>query len=514
MRTLQLTRPEETLEEYQIAVQLYARDQHRVSRTERRQAMRDAAVELGLPAEYLRRAAVILRARRMARARWWRRAGESFRSSVAVGMVLLFGWYLHHPLVDDGVSSAAPPRAAAPARSEAARQPASPPIGTPFPVDLHRWANQALTRPMLNICGNDLSGLGAGMHELAGVPFRADGAILVGPGETGAPGLPVRVPRRVVGIRIGRKADRLFFLHGAHFVFPTMYGVKIGAYVIRYADGKRQQVPIRAGVDVGDWWESGAGATEAQVAWTGSCAAAAGAGTRVRLYMVRWENPRPAVKISQLEVETGDQPAGFKVPAPFLVGVTAARDLPERSAGLQGSRGTSGVDQVSGNLLVNGSFEEAGAVSDLGILPFGLIALPGWRLVRGTVDVVPASYWQSAPGQGDHSLDLAGTPGAATLEQTFPTRRGREYCFSGWLAHNPTHGATPEGRADVFINGRLLTQLRHHNAGATSGRMGWQRFTCRFRARSARTTLRLTDVTGSDIYGLALDGLAVTPRGS
>jgi hypothetical protein len=510
---LRQSRPDESLDEYRVAVRLYARDQRRLDRTEQRRALCDAAAELGLPAEYLHHAAVILRARRMARARWRRAAWQALQFAATIALMLWMGRLASITSDDDTVSGPRPYPSPV-SRNEVARQPAPPPTGICFPVDLRRWTNHPLTRPMLNIPGNDLSRLGAGVHKLTGVPFRTDGTILVGPGETGAPGIPVRVPRRVSGIRVGRKADRLFFLHGAHFVFPVMQGVKIGTYVIHYADGARQRVPIRAGIDVGDWWETGAGATRAAVAWTGSCAAAAGAGTRVRLFMLRWENPRPAATISRLEILTGDQPAGMKVPAPFLVGVTAARDSRDRPAGLQGIRRNSPANQVRGNLLANGSFEGVGTASDLGILPFGLIGLPGWRLIRGTVDIVPACYWQPAHGQGNHSLDLAGTPGAAMIEQTFPTRPGRDYLFSGWLAHNPEVHAAPEGRADVSIDGRFLTQLRHNDSRATRGSMRWQRFTVPFRARSARTTLRVTDVTGSDVYGLALDGLAITRQGS
>jgi hypothetical protein len=167
-----------------------------------------------------------------------------------------------------------------------------------------------------------------------------------------------------------------------------------------------------------------------------------------------------------------------------------------------------------GNLLINGSFEEPFVPSGLANLTLRRIdELPGWRLLRGTVDVVPDPAWQQAPGQGRQSLDLVGTPGAATIEQSFVTQPGRVYLFSGWLAHA---WGIPEGRANVFLNGQYFAQLFHSNAlygTATAADMRWQRFAYTFQALAPLTTLALADVTGiwDGGGGLVLDGLAVTP---
>jgi prepilin-type N-terminal cleavage/methylation domain-containing protein len=160
-------------------------------------------------------------------------------------------------------------------------------------------------------------------------------------------------------------------------------------------------------------------------------------------------------------------------------------------------------EAVSGNLLVNGSFEACP-------FAFGRRSLPGWRITRGTVDVLTPGYWEPAPGQGNCSLDLVGTPGAATLEQTFPTEPGREYRFSGWFAHNP-EGGHIDARAEVFVNDRPLLQLYHRDPSAHNRAMHWHRFACQFRAAGARTTLAISDVSRhGDRWGTALDGLAVT----
>lgn len=202
-----------------------------------------------------------------------------------------------------------------------------------------------------------------------------------------------------------------------------------------------------------------------------------------------------------------------------------------------GPRALSSFSTPTGNLLANGSFElpaAGGGIRIYGrtwsrwetvqqwfrlnwpprrrlVTPSAPPELPGWRIVRGTVDVVRQGYWQPAPGQGPCSLDMVGSPGAATIEQTFLTRPGQEYVFSGWLAHNPVD-RSPDGRTDVSMNGQFLVRLVHHDPQATRRSMRWQGFRHRFRASSSRTTLTLKDVTGnSDLCGTVLDGLAVTP---
>jgi prepilin-type N-terminal cleavage/methylation domain-containing protein len=165
----------------------------------------------------------------------------------------------------------------------------------------------------------------------------------------------------------------------------------------------------------------------------------------------------------------------------------------------------SAPEQPPGNLLVNGSFEARSSA-------FGCRSMPGWRISRGSVDIVSSGYWESAPGQGQFSLDLVGTPGAATIAQTFPTQPGREYCFSGWVAHNPERWNVVDARANVYLDGRLFTQLYHRDPHASNRTMGWRPFDYRFRAAAPRTTLTLADVSGhGDLWGIALDGLAVTP---
>jgi hypothetical protein len=153
-----------------------------------------------------------------------------------------------------------------------------------------------------------------------------------------------------------------------------------------------------------------------------------------------------------------------------------------------------------GNLLVNGSFEDPRGS------PHGLRNLPGWRMTRGTVDILTEPGWQAAHGQ--QMIDLVGTPGAATIEQSFGTEPGREYLFSGWISRNPE---VSEGRANVYLNGQFFVQLYHREPGVIHRNMQWVPFAYRFRSAAPVTTLTLEDVTNlwDAGGGIFLDGLSV-----
>jgi hypothetical protein len=164
---------------------------------------------------------------------------------------------------------------------------------------------------------------------------------------------------------------------------------------------------------------------------------------------------------------------------------------------------------VIGNLLQNGSFENDAP-------QLGTTRLQGWSVIRSNVDVIPnnaAALWawhQSA--DGTKSLELTGNPGAATIEQSFPTEVGRKYVFSGWISH---HYYVQQAGVNVYVNGVALEPL-YHSGQASQANMNWQSFTREFEARSTVTTLRLEDrnLANWPWGGAVLDGLAVTATAS
>jgi hypothetical protein len=194
------------------------------------------------------------------------------------------------------------------------------------------------------------------------------------------------------------------------------------------------------------------------------------------------------------------------VAAPTSVQIAAACAFGPTTATLQVLPLPASPAPAGGNLLTNGSFEQPHVPDGNAIGGVSASGLPGWQISRGNIDVV-SGYWQPAPDGGSQSIDLVGSPGAATIEQTFPTLPGRDYLFSGWVSHNWVIG---EGRADVSLNGVFFVEL-YQTIPNTDRDMHWMPFAYRFRATTAATTLAITDVTGVDsIHGTALDGLSVT----
>jgi Protein of unknown function (DUF642)/Fibronectin type III domain/Lectin C-type domain len=249
----------------------------------------------------------------------------------------------------------------------------------------------------------------------------------------------------------------------------------------------------------------------------GQVTLAAPAGAGGALLTLFSSNPAAAVVPATLAVPAGASAASFPI-VTFPVAVPTAVVITVAGFGVAGTAALqvlpASLPLPTGNLLVNGSFEQPFVAYGLVNLTLRRIdELPGWRLLRGTVDVVPDAGWQQAPGQGRQSLDLVGTPGAATIEQSFATEPGRFYTFSGWMAHA---WGIPEGRANVFLNGQFFVQLFHSNAlygRATAAEMRWQPFAYTFQATAPATTLSLADVTGiwDGGGGAVLDGLAVVP---
>src|SRR5262249_17630826 len=83
------------------------------------------------------------------------------------------------------------------------------------------------------------------------------------------------------------------------------------------------------------------------------------------------------------------------------------------------------IGDESGNLLVNGSFEDGPEPKGEGFmnLPKGSTVVKGWEVTRGDVDYI-GSYWQ--PAHGKRSLELNGNrPGG--IAQTFRTQKGQTY---------------------------------------------------------------------------------------
>ncbi len=173
---------------------------------------------------------------------------------------------------------------------------------------------------------NDMRNLPTGEQRFQGVPFRvgagAKAAVVLHSAHARFPDAP-----RKVSIPVGRKAKALCFLHTAAWAA----GGPLMQYTV-HAGGKAIPFPIRAGLEMVDWWSpvlwQEAEALEAHgtfVAWQG----ANGSVGKVTVYATRWTNPTPDVPIESIEFAV----AGDMAAVPALLAITGVEEDAAGDAG-------------------------------------------------------------------------------------------------------------------------------------------------------------------------------------
>jgi outer membrane protein assembly factor BamB len=180
-------------------------------------------------------------------------------------------------------------------------------------LDLQPKANLKL-RDDVGVPENNLAMLLTGEQTLAGVRWNIGQSLILLSGKATADR-----PDKAEGIKVGTACAKLHFLHGAHFQAPD--DTVIGYYTINYEDKSLEKVPIVYGKDVSDWWytEGTAVPSRAKVAWTGENDAARKTnGSKIRLYLMTWNNPHPSRKIVSIDLASTNSTNA----APFCVAMT------------------------------------------------------------------------------------------------------------------------------------------------------------------------------------------------
>ncbi|HEY3330614.1 MAG TPA: glycoside hydrolase family 2 TIM barrel-domain containing protein [Capsulimonadaceae bacterium] len=106
----------------------------------------------------------------------------------------------------------------------------------------------------------------------------------------------LKLPEKVDGIVIGRKADKLWFVNAASYV-PHDKGVVIAKYVFHYADGTTAEFPLRSGIEINDW-STPQKPERAKICWTGNNRVQ----DNVGLFLTEWTNPSPAKVIKSMDI--------------------------------------------------------------------------------------------------------------------------------------------------------------------------------------------------------------------
>ena len=137
------------------------------------------------------------------------------------------------------------------------------------------------------------------------------------------------MPKSVNGIPVDYKADALFFLHTFHRVkeWKAESNKKeppaVFVYVVKYADGKTVEVPVRYERGVGHWIsEQPTGVAEASVAWTAPLPKDSTKNAVV--YQMMWKNPRPGETIKSIDLKFDDK-VGNQYGIPIVLGITGGK---------------------------------------------------------------------------------------------------------------------------------------------------------------------------------------------
>ncbi|MGV3722168.1 MAG: M56 family metallopeptidase [Actinomycetota bacterium] len=199
---------------------------------------------------------------------------------------------------------------------------ASSPVGY---LDLREAANHHLEAPAGEEYkpGNDLAALPRGEQVFAGFRFNVGNRYV----QLGSK-LLSQCPDRIGPIRVNRRCSTVAVLHGtlwgnaepgeAHHVED---GTLIGEYIVHFAGGTREVIPIIYGQDVRDWWipkRSEDPMERGRLAWVGQNSHNQRAGfPGIRLYVTEWKNPRPHERVSHIEYSSMNT-----LSAPFCVALT------------------------------------------------------------------------------------------------------------------------------------------------------------------------------------------------
>lgn len=194
------------------------------------------------------------------------------------------------------------------------------------PIDLSGFANLSRDQPFGKLGDNNLASLKGGLAKFGQIPFKVGEKVAY----LGSDRMPDH-PRKIEGLKIGRKVSTLYMLHGMGF--GLFGGVGEG---VHDADKTKVEIQIVERVDIRNWWnEGGLPVTKGKLACTGENAASQRHGKSIRLYSGSWKNPHPEKEISTLDIV-----GKHEIALLFCVAITAV--------GIDEAGGGEGADEAVG----------------------------------------------------------------------------------------------------------------------------------------------------------------------
>ncbi len=163
----------------------------------------------------------------------------------------------------------------------------------------------------------------------------------------------------------------------------------------------------------------------------------------------------------------------------------------------------------------NFTFNPPTPPSDSFLFQFAPLAVGGWQVTSGSVDVDGAQVIAPVTGTND-SLDLNGV-GPGVISQTIPTQAGHTYNVSFYMSGNPACGSTGVNATKSLAfswNGTTVDVLSIDQAPVTTANMRWMYHSYVLTATSSSTPITFTSTTPYTSCGPELGGIEVTSTGS
>jgi choice-of-anchor C domain-containing protein len=161
------------------------------------------------------------------------------------------------------------------------------------------------------------------------------------------------------------------------------------------------------------------------------------------------------------------------------------------------------ASSANAGAFTNGSFEDGPAAGTFVTLSAGDTSITGWTVGGTTIDYI-GSYWQSSDGV--RNVDLNGSDGLGSIEQTFDTIANTWYTVTFDLAGNPD--GPPVTKSVAVSADSQSNTYAFDTTGATLASMNWSSQTFRFLADDASATLKFSSLDDT-FYGGAIDNVSV-----
>jgi WD40 repeat protein/tetratricopeptide (TPR) repeat protein len=223
-------------------------------------------------------------------------------------------------------------------------------------LDLSQYYNASLWEDVHRTKGGRSSDvhwwedLPKGLTNLAGIQFdlrgeiQLNGSALAQGRNSSSGAYAVSYPQEIKGVSVKSKAQWLHFLQSSGWGGTVRPGTRIAHYTLHYADGQTHEIPMVIGVNVSEWLNNPFAVPRlAQLGWIEH------SGDNYKtLYISSWENPRPNVEITEMDLVSDMTTAAPMVFAITLENPKEEAQLDTCSPGALAQEALSKVKRVQG----------------------------------------------------------------------------------------------------------------------------------------------------------------------